>query len=102
ALDFVFLQDTQQLGLHRQRQFADFIEEQRAAVGQLETTGFVLQRASERAARMAEEFALEKIIWNRTAIDLDQRTFSARAAFVKGAGDEFLARAAFAVDEHRG
>ena len=33
--NFFFLQNAQQLGLHLQRQFADFIEENRAAIGRL-------------------------------------------------------------------
>ena len=36
ALDLALLEDAEQLGLHRRRQLADLVEEERAAVGQLE------------------------------------------------------------------
>src|SRR5689334_7772834 len=36
SLDFAFLEDAQQLGLHRQRHVADFVKKQRAAVCLLE------------------------------------------------------------------
>ena len=102
ALDFLLLQNAQQLGLHRERHFADLIEEKRAAIGQLEAAGLVAERAGERAFHVAEEFALEERLGHRGAIDLDHRPVAARAALVDGAGHEFLAGAAFAGDEHGG
>ena len=36
------------------------------------------------------------------AVELDEGPLAARAQVVKGAGDEFLARARFAANEHRG
>ena len=102
VLDLGFLQDPQQLGLHGKRQFANFVEEERAAVGEFEAARFVLERAGEGPARMASKPALEQVLGNRAAVHLYERAFLARAAFVDSAGDEFLARAAFALDEHHG
>ncbi|BCR22636.1 hypothetical protein KAM429_31930 [Aquipseudomonas alcaligenes] len=54
ALQLAALQHAQQLGLHRQRQFTDFVEQQGAAVGQLELTAALATGAGEGAAHMAE------------------------------------------------
>ena len=59
-LHLAVLHRAQQLGLHRQRQFAGFVEEQRAAVGVLEEADLGVGRAGERAAHVAEQLALEQ------------------------------------------
>ena len=51
---------------------------------------------------VAKELTLEQVLGDRAAVDLDERAAFARAVLVDGAGDEFLARAALAVDEHCG
>ena len=48
-LDDLFLQRAQHLGLRLQAHVADFVEEQRAAVGQLELAASIRDRAGERA-----------------------------------------------------
>ena len=48
ALELALLQHAQQLDLHLQRQVADLVEEQRAAVGQLEAPEPARHRAGER------------------------------------------------------
>ena len=57
ALDLAFLQHAEQLALLLQRDLADLVEEQRAAVGELETADAVAQSAGEGASLVAEEFA---------------------------------------------
>ena len=47
APHLALLQDAQQLHLHGRRHVADFIKEQRAAIGGLEETGAILRRARE-------------------------------------------------------
>ncbi len=47
------------LGLLAQRNVADFVEEQRAAIGQFEATGAIVFRIGECAPHMTEQFALE-------------------------------------------
>ena len=59
-------------------------------------------RVGERAARVAEELALEERVGNGRAVDRDEGAVLAAAAHVDRAGDELLAGAALAVDEHRG
>ena len=57
ALVFALLDGAQQLRLQRQRQFAHFVEEEHAAVGQGESAVARGRRARERAPFMAEQFA---------------------------------------------
>src|SRR5215469_5670166 len=49
AFEFLLLQHPQQLGLHRERHFTDFVQEQGAAVGQLEAAGLVFECVGHRA-----------------------------------------------------
>src|SRR5205085_1909885 len=58
ALELAGLEDAQQLRLLRQRQVADLVEKQRAALGQLEPAHTVRFRIRECAPHMAEELAL--------------------------------------------
>ena len=101
ALELVLLQEAQQLDLDRRRDLADLVEEQRAAVGLLEAPFAPPDRAGERAALVAEELALEQRLGERGAVQLDERLLGARAVLVDGRGDELLAGAALAGDEHR-
>ncbi len=49
---------------------------------------------------VAEEFGLDEVLRDRGAVDGEERPFGAQGVLVDAAGDEFLARAAFAGDEH--
>ena len=79
AVDFAELQHAQQLRLHRQRQLADLVEEQRAAVGQLEQARLVVGGAGERAAHVAEQLALEQRLDDRRAVDRHEPAIAARS-----------------------
>src|SRR6202040_2782935 len=81
------------------RQFADFIEEQRTAIGQFKTARLVLERACKRPFYVPKELALEKTFRHRAAIQFDQRAFASRALLVDGPRDELLSRAAFPGDQ---
>ena len=59
-LELLLLQHAQQLRLELERNVADLVEEERAAVGELEAADLLRDRAGERAALVAEELALEK------------------------------------------
>ena len=54
APDLPLLQGSQELDLHAGRDLADFVEQQRAAVGRLEQPRSVRSRAGERAPRVSE------------------------------------------------
>ena len=62
------LQHAQQFALHRQRQFADFVEEHRAAVRQLHLADFSRARAGIGAALVAEKFVFDQAFGNGGAI----------------------------------
>jgi hypothetical protein len=100
ALELALLQHAQQFALQLERDLANFIQKQRPAVGQLKASGAVAHGAGERAFDVTEEFALEQFARDRSAIDLDERAVATPAAFVNGAGDEFLARARLALDKY--
>ena len=73
ALEALLLERAQDLGLQRQRQVADLVEEQRAAMRQLELARLARDRAGERALLVAEELGLEQRLGNRGAVDGDER-----------------------------
>src|SRR5262245_14756964 len=59
ALELTGLEHAQQLRLLRRRDVRDLVEEQRAAIGQLEAADALVAGAGERAALVAEQLALE-------------------------------------------
>ena len=59
-LELALLEDAQQLRLDRERQLADLVEEQRAAVGPLEAARPLAVGAGEGAALVAEQLGLEQ------------------------------------------
>ena len=99
AAKLAFLEDAQQLGLGADGHFADLVEQQRAAGGQLEAAGAALDGAGEGAFFVAEDFAFDERFRDGGAVDGDEGPRLARAEVVKGAGDQLLAGAAFAGDE---
>ena len=62
ALEFLFLEHAQELGLHSGGHFSDLIQQEGSAVGQLESSGARLVRARERSALVTEELALQEIV----------------------------------------
>src|SRR5207244_62512 len=89
-LHFAVLESAQQLRLDRQRQLADFVEKQGAAVRRLEHPGLGLDRTGERAADMAEQLALEQRVDDRRTVDRDERLAAPRPRVVERAGRELL------------
>src|SRR5439155_3152636 len=85
-LEPAFLEKAEELRLQLWRQVADFVEEGRAALGCLETSGLVAPRARECSADVPEELAFQQMLGER-------RT---------GDGHEWMARAwAPAMDRRR-
>src|SRR5207237_8813943 len=99
--EFPSLQNLQQLDLRRRRRLADLVEEQRAAVGELEAALAPIGGAGERAFFVAENFALEQRLRNRRTVDGDEREGGARAELMDRLRDELLAGARLRGDEHR-
>ena len=78
---------------------ADFVEEQRAAVGLLEAADALLVGAGERPLLVAEQLRLEQVLLQRGAVDLDEVAPGAQRVVVDGAGDQLLAGAGLAADQ---
>ena len=69
---FALLQHAQQPRLRFQRHVADFVQEQRAAFGLLETADAAIGGAGEGAALMAEQFAFHQFLGDRRHVDGDE------------------------------
>ena len=51
-----------------------FVEKDRAGVRRLESAGAIVDRAGERPANVAEQFAFQQAFGQRPAIDANERT----------------------------
>ncbi len=100
-LELLFLQDAQQLGLGLQTHVADFVQEQRAAVGRLELALAPRRRAGKGALLVAEQLALDQLARERRAVHRDKRRAGARTAEMDRVRHQLLAGARFAPDQHR-
>ena len=97
----MLLQHAQDLGLRARAHVADLVEEEAAAVGLLEAADPLLVGAGERALLVAEELGFEQVLLERRAVHLDEVPARAQRVVVDGAGDELLAGARLAADQHR-
>jgi hypothetical protein len=86
--------------LHGRAHVSDLVEEERAAVGELDAPWLLRRSARERALLVAEDLGLEEVVGERGAVDRDERAAFPRAPVVDRARHELLARAALAADEH--
>ena len=96
----LLLQHAQQHDLGLGGQLADLVEEDRAAVGQLEATLAPLQGPGERALLVTEQLRRDERRRNRRAIHGDESPGGAWRSLVDRPGDELLARAGLAGDQH--
>ena len=71
-LDHPLLKEAQQLDLERQRDVADLIEEQGAALRQLDLARRRLDRPGKSAALISEQLGLKQVLRNCRAIDGDE------------------------------
>ena len=100
ALELAILQDAEQLRLRRLVQIADFVEKDRAAVGQLELAAPERRRAGERPLLMAEELALDQLGRNRGAVHFHERTRGERAFAMDVGGQQLLAGPGLSRQQH--
>ena len=91
----------QQFRLDAQRQFADLVEKQRAAVGMLEHADLGFRRPGERAALVAEQFALEQGVDDGRAVDGHEAAVTPRPHVMEATRHQFLAGAGLARHQHR-
>ncbi len=72
AFDAFFLEETEELDLERERNFADFVQEEGAAAGAFKAAFALGMGAGEGAFFVAEQFAFEEGFRNGAAIDGDE------------------------------
>ena len=83
-----------------QRELADLVEQERAAVGLAEQAGARAHRAGEGAARVAEELRLGELRRERGAVEAHERPVGAPRGAHDRLGHPLLAGAALAGEEH--
>ena len=101
ARELAVLQDLQQLGLQRRRHLADFVQQQRALVAQLELAGLGLVGAGERARLIAEQLALQQFAGHGGAIHLQEGAVRAVGILVNQVRQYFFAGTALAQQQDR-
>src|SRR4029077_2796371 len=74
TLEFVRLQDPQQLRLQSWRQITDFIQEQSSSVGHFETSNLLGDSSGERTLLMPKQFAFQQVKRNGGATQADKWT----------------------------
>src|SRR5439155_1032955 len=99
-LHLVVLDGTQELGLERRGEVLDLVEEERAAVCELEHARPFLQGAGESPAGVAEELGFGERFRHGRAVHRAEGAGSAPTQRVDGARDELLARPRLALDEY--
>jgi hypothetical protein len=99
--DLGALERAQQLGLQRHVELADLVDQQRAAVRELEHALAQRYRAGERAALVTEQVGLHELRRSRRAIEHHERPARARAELMDRLGEHLLAGAGLAFDHHR-
>jgi hypothetical protein len=72
AVELAVRQHAQQARLQVERHVADFVQEQRAAIGLLEAAAAHGLRAGEGAALVAEQFGLQQVLGNGRGVDGDE------------------------------
>src|SRR2546427_744980 len=99
-LERLLLERAQDLRLGLEAHVPDLVQEERAAVGHLELPAAARQRPGERALLMAEQLGLDQLFGDRGTVDLDEGTLVTSGLDMDSPGDELLAAAVLAVDQH--
>ena len=101
-LDLPLLEEPEELDLEREAHLADLVEEERAAVGDLELPLPLDVGARVGALLVPEQLRLQQRLGDRPAVDRHERAVAPAALRVERAGEQFLAGSALALDEDRG
>src|ERR1017187_7943693 len=102
ALEALLLEKAEELNLDRRRQLTNLVEKECASRSTLDVPFALRVGAREGAFLVAEEFALKQVLRNRVAVDGDERAAAPRAPAMERLRHHFLARPAFAQNQHRG
>jgi hypothetical protein len=84
--------------LQLERQIADLVEKQRTPIRELEAPLSLCERSRKGSSFVPEELTLKECTWNCGAIQSNEWPLLSRALVVKGAGNDFFARAGFALN----
>ena len=90
-LELAFLNHAQELALELQRDFANFVEEQRSTVGRLKSSCSIADGSGKCTFDVPEELAFEQLPRDRRAIDDDERSIAPDAPLVNPPRDNLLA-----------
>src|ERR1700720_1761291 len=101
-LEFPLLENAQEGYLRLARELADFIQENRPAVGGLKPAQAPLKGSSERSFFMTEQLGRDKRMWNRGAIHSNERPGRTIRLFMNRARIYPFAVSRFAQEENRG
>src|SRR6266566_140029 len=101
-LELLFLKHAQKLGLELERDVPNFIEEDRAAVRQLEPADTLRDGPCKGAALVAKQLRFKETGGDRCTIHFYKRVLAPGAQIVNSAGDQFFSRAGLSLDEHGG
>ena len=106
-VEALFVERAEDLGLGLEAHVADLVEEERSAVGALEGAALFAGLAGAaragfgpRAVAVAEELGFDVVLGDGGAVQLNKDAVAAQALGMDGAGDELLASAGLAEDEH--
>ena len=96
-----FLEHAQQSGLERRGGFGDLVEEDGAAVGQLEAAPPARLCSGEGAFFVPEEFAFQQIFRQCPTVDGNERPSLTSAGVMDRPGDHLFAGTGFSHNQHR-
>jgi hypothetical protein len=99
--DLSRLQHPQQQHLHLGGGLAHLVQEQGASMGGAEEAVTLLVGTRVGALARTEELRRGELLGHGAQVDADERPRAAGAGLVNGLGDQLLARARLAADEHR-
>src|SRR5437764_9462838 len=96
AVDGFLFNHAQQFSLHRQRQLANFVQENRTAGSELELPEPAITRPGKRATFMTEQLVLDKCLRNRGAVDRYEGLIASIRKMVDRARKQLFARSRLA------
>src|SRR2546427_6537881 len=100
SLELALLEHAEELRLEIEGDLSYFVQEDCPAVGELEPSDALRDRAGEGAFLVAEQLALQQSRWDRGAVQLHESLRAPWAQVVDRARDQLFPRPRLAVDQH--
>jgi hypothetical protein len=95
------LEHAEKLRLRRRAHLADFVEQQRTAVGRLELADLAVRGAGEGPFFVTEQLALQQRLGEGGAVEAHKRSGLPRARKMQRPCHQFFAHTALAAHQHR-